>query len=231
MEYERNLKYYKSNDKHFIVGMIVLGVGILLFAIGNVFGFRMFREQTSVAMRIMGIGAAIAYFPAMKRSDEGEIDNAVLRATDRYDEEVAKNVNITLWHRMKPVLLGDFDFDGEGVLVRRGLKDRKYRSSEYVASALLFTKDGIYISQKRFSLVEDKTVESDMEFDFEYIDEVYSVQEERVFGEKDVAKVCFLVIKEDGVEKARIPAKYNAMLDKICDDINNASAEAKGIKK
>jgi hypothetical protein len=96
---------------------------------------------------------------------------------------------------------------------------------------LLFTKDGVYISQKTFSLIEDKTVESDMEFAFEDIDEVYSVLEERVFGEKEKTKVCFLVINENGEEKARIPAKYNAILDRVCDDIDNAAAEAKGIKK
>lgn len=230
MEYERNLKYYKSNDKHLHIGMIILGVGVLLFAIGNLLGFRMFRMQTPLAMTIMGIGAWVAFVPAGMRSNEHDIDDAVLRSTDKYDEEVAENVNITLSRRIKPVLFGNFIYDGEDVLVRRGLSDRKYRSSKYVASALLFTKDGIYISQKTFSLIEDSTVETDMEFVFEYLDEVYAVQEERVFGE-DKVKLHFFVIKEDGEEKARIPVKYNAIVDRVCDDVNNAIAEAKGLRK
>jgi hypothetical protein len=178
----------------------------------------------------MGVGALIAYVPAGKRSNETEIDNAVLRATDKYEEEVAENVNITLSRRIKPVLFGDFVYDGDDVLLRRGLSDRKYRSSKYVASALLFTNDGVYISQKTFSLVEDNTVETDMEFVFEYLDEVYAVQEERIFGD-DKVKIAFFVIKENGEEKARIPVKYNAFVDKVCDDVNNAIAEAKGLRK
>jgi hypothetical protein len=179
----------------------------------------------------MGIGAIIACAPASTRSNENDIDSAVLVETDKYDQTVAENVNVTLSQRIKPVLFGDFLYDGEGVLLRRGRTDRKYRSSEYLASALIFTKDGIYISQKHFSLIEDKTVETDMEFIYEDMDEVYSVCEERVFGESDKVKIYFFVIKENGVEKARIPVRYNAIVDKVCDDINNAIAEAKGLKK
>ena len=230
MEYERNLKYYQSNDKHFYTGMIILGVGVLLFAIGNLLGFRFMPMQTPVSMTVMGIGAVIAFVPAGKRSNEHDIDDAVLRMTDKYDEAVAENVNITLSRRIKPVLFGDFIYGGEGVLVRRGLSDRRYRSSVYTASALLFTKDGVYISQKTFSLIEDSVSETDMEFVFEDMDEVYSVKEERVFGE-DKVKICFFVIKEDGEEKARIPVRYNAIVDRVCDDVNHAIAEAKSAKK
>lgn len=230
MEYERNLKYYQSNDKHFYTGIIILGVGALLFAIGNLLGFRFMPMQTPVAMTIMGIGAVIAFVPAGKRSNEHDIDDAVLRMTDKYDESVVENVNITLSRRIKPVLFGDFVYEGEGVLVRRGLSDRRYRSSAYTASALLFTKDGVYISQKKFSLIEDNVSETDMEFVFEDMDEVYSVQEERVFGE-DKVKICFFVIREGGEEKIRIPVKYSAIVDRVCDDVNRAITEAKGLKK
>jgi len=231
MDYERNLKYYKSNDKHFFVGIIILGVGVVFFAIGNLLGFRFMPMQTQLSMTVMGIGALVAFVPSAGRSGEHEIDDAVLRATYKYDEKVAESVNITLSRRIKPVLFGDFIYDGEGVLVRRGRSDRHYRGSKYTASALLFTNDGVYISQKTFSLIEESTVETDMEFAFEDIDEVYTVCEERVFGEKDKVKIYFFVIKENGEEKARIPVKYNAMVDKVCDDVNNAVAEAKGLKK
>ena len=166
MDYERNLKYYKSNDKHFVAGMIILGIGVLFLAVSELLGLRLFRGQMSVAMTIMGIGALIAFVPSAKRANEGEIDDAILRATDKYEEEVAENVNITLSRRIKPVLFGEFVYDGDDVLLRRGLSDRKYRSSKYVASAMLFTNDGIYISQKTVSLVEDNTVETDEWFQF-----------------------------------------------------------------
>ena len=231
MEYERNLKYYKSNDKHFYVGVIILGVGLLLFALGNFFRLRFLPSQTSVSMLIMGIGAVVAFVPSSKRSNEHDIDDAVVRATHRYDEITIENMNLTLSRRIKPVLLGEFIYDGEDVLVRRGRTDRKDRTSKYVASALLFTNDGVYISQKTFSLIEDSTVETDMEFVFEEMDEVYTVCEERVFGEKDTVKLYFLTIKQEGKEAARIPVKYNARVDMLCDDINNAIAEAKGLKK
>ena len=231
MEYERNLKYYKSNDKHFFTGVIIIGVGALLFIIGNVLGFDFLPRQTQISMVIAGIGAAIAFIPSAGRSSEHDIDDAVTRATYRYDEETVENVNLRLSRRIKPMLLGEFVYDGEGVLVRRGRSDRKYRSSKYVASAFIFTNDGIYISQKTFSLIEDNTVETEMEFVFEYMDGVSTVCEERVFGEKDRVKLYFLVINEDGKEAARIPVKYNARVDKLCDDINNAIAEAKGLKK
>ena len=231
MDYKKNLKYYQSNDKHFYVGVIIIGIGALLFAIGNVLGFRLMPMQTPISMTIAGIGAAIAFIPSSGRSSERDIEDAVLRATHKYDEQVAESVNITLSRRIKPVLLGEFVYDGEGVLLRRGRSDRKYRSSKYTATALLFTNDGIYVSQKTFSFIEDNTVETDMEFIFENIDEAYTVCEERVFGESDKVKLYFLVISENGKEAVRIPVKYNAIVDKVCDDINNAIAEAKGLKK
>ena len=227
MEYQRNLKYYQSNDKHFYVGIIILGVGVVLFAIGNLLGFRMFPAQTPISMTIMGIGALIAFVPASGRSNEHDIEEAVLRATDKYLEKTEESVNITLSRRIKPVLLGNFVYDGEGVLVRRGRSDRHYRSSKYVASALLFTKDGVYISQKTLSLIEESEVETDLQFAFEDMDSVYPVCEERVFGEKDSTKIWFFVISENGKEAARIPVKYNATIDKLCDDVNHAIAEAK----
>ena len=88
MDYERNLKYYKSNDKHFVAGMIILGIGVLFLAVSELLGLRLFRGQMSVAMTIMGIGALIAFVPSAKRANEGEIDDAILRATDKYEEEV-----------------------------------------------------------------------------------------------------------------------------------------------
>lgn len=227
MDYQRNLKYYNSNDKHFYAGIIVLGVGLVLFAIGNLLGFRMFRMQTPVSMTIMGIGALIAFVPASGRSNEHDIDEAVLRATERYLEETEESVNITLSRRIKPVLLGDFVYSGEGVLVRRGRSDRHYRTSKYTASALLFTKDGVYISQKTISLTEEAEEETDMQFAFEDMDSVSPVCEELVFDEKNSTKIWFLSISENGKESARIPVKYNATIDKLCDDVNHAIAEAK----
>ena len=37
MDYQKNLKYFKSNDKHFYVGMGLMALGALLFVLDNLF--------------------------------------------------------------------------------------------------------------------------------------------------------------------------------------------------
>ena len=231
MEYQRNLKYYKSNDKHFYVGVIILGVGVLLFALGNFLRLRFLPSQTPISMIIMGIGAVVAFVPSSGRSGEADIDEAVLSMTRDYGKETEESVRITLSRRINPAVIGDYVYDGEDILVRRGRTDRKYRTSKYAVSALLFTKDGIYIAQKTFSLIEDSVTETEMEFIFEDMESICAECEERVFDEKNKTKIWFLVIKENGKEPARLPVKYNATVDKLCDDVSNAMAEAKAAKK
>ncbi len=227
MDYKRNIKYYNSNDRHFYVGVIIMGVAAVFFAISNILGLHFMPMQTPLCLGIALVGAVVAFAPASGRASENEIDEAVLRATQKYDEETLESVHITLSRRIKPALLGNFVYDGEGVIARRGRAVRKYRSSKYTVAALLFTNDGVYISQKTFSLIADEKNETEMQFAFEDMDSVYTVCEERVFDEKYNTKIWFFVISEGGKEALRIPVKYNASVDSLCESVNRAIAEAK----
>jgi phosphotransferase system HPr-like phosphotransfer protein len=118
-------------------------------------------------------------------------------------------------------------FEGENVLVRRGKDDRRYRSSLYTATALVFINDGIYASQKTFSLIEDSEIESDAEFFYDELENAFVSEEEATLADGAKAKTCFVVFTCGGKEIFRAPAKSSYALTALCDDINHEIAEIK----
>lgn len=228
MNYEKNIKYFKSNDKHFYTGVILAALGVICFICPYVgLYFLPYHEFTSLA--IAAIGAAVAFIPCSFRASESELDGIIEEKTKKYAEETAENAGIShmLSRKIRPCTLGGYVFEGENVLVRRGKDDRHYRSSLYTATALVFTNDGIYASQKTFSLIEDSESESDAEFFYDELENAFVSEEEATLADGAKAKTCFVVFTCGGKEIFRAPAKSSYALTALCDDINHEIAEIK----
>ena len=162
MNYQKNLKYFESNDKHFYTGLGILGVAVILFALTVFFHVRMFPFQEVAVMIVAAAGAITAFVPLYYRSSVAEIEEAIAKKMAGYDEQTIESVGITglIPSKLKSTVTGNYVYDAEGVMLRKGKDDRKYRSTLYKTCAVIFTKYGIYVAQKVFSLVEDKEVKS-----------------------------------------------------------------------
>ena len=228
MDYQKNLKYFKSNDKHFYIGIGLLVLGVILFVVSWFFYLWFIPYQAQIGFLLIAVGAGTAFIPRSLRSNSRDLDDAVARATEKYAEKTAEEVGLesSLIRNIKPVVVGDYTYD-ENVLVRRAKDDRRVRTSVYTATAMLFTKTGIYMSQKKIDLIEDKVTESYAEFVYNDIDKVSTVTEEKVFGDGTKAKIAFIVITVGGKEAMRIPTAKGSAADKLCDDINHMIKTAK----
>lgn len=211
--------------------MGLMALGALLFVLDNLFWLYFIPYQTVWAFLLAIVGAATAFVPRSISmcSSEHDIDEAVALATKNYAEETAESVGLenSLIRTIKSTVIGNYTYDTEKTLVRRGKDDRKLRTTAYTASALLFTKNGIYIAQKTFSLVDDFVSESSAEFTYEEMDEVSVFAEEYTFADGGKVQVSYFVITAAGKESMRLPTASGAAIDKLCDDINHMIKSAK----
>ena len=228
MNYEKNKKYFDSNDKHFYVGVVILGIGAVLFALWFM-RLSFLPMQAMFALVFAVVGAAVAFVPRSFRTSESELDGIIAAKTKNYAEETAESAGIEhmISRKIRPCTLGGYVFEGENVLTRRGKDDRRYRSNIYMATALIFTNDGIYAAQKTFSLTEEAESETDAEFFYEDLEKAYVSEEEIPVADGAKAKVNFVVLVSGGKEVLRAPAKPSYALTSLCDDINHEIAEIK----
>ncbi len=222
MDYQKNIKYFKSNDKHFYIGIGILAVGAILFVLAMFLNLWFLPYQGPISVALIGAGAGVAFIPRSLRSNSRDLDDAVARATEKYAEKTAQAVGLedSLIRNIKPVVVGDYTYE-ENALMRRAKDDRRVRTSVYTATAMLFTKTGIYLAQKKISLIQDLVTESDAEFVYSDLDGVSVVMEEKTFEDGTKAKIAFIVIMAGGKEAMRIPTAKGSAADKLCDDINH----------
>lgn len=228
MDYRKNIRYFKSSDVHFYVGIPIVIIGIILLVIGQFFWIYFIPYQSMTALLAVLVGAAIAWIPRWMRSDEKEIDDYIASKKEGCAEKAAEKLGLSasLVPGRTPIVIGGFDFDSDDVLSRRGKDDRKYRSSLYTSSVLFFTKNGICAVKKSFSLTEDLEHETVKEIPYCEIDDAQVVCEEKTVGADKMKYFCF-VITANGAELLRVPAAPDAVLDGICEDIRSAAANAK----
>lgn len=229
MDYLKNLKYYNSKDTHFYIGFVILILGGVLFALGQFFYAWFIPYQTTVGIIIAIGGALLAFVPRSMRSSGKDIDEAVASMTNDYAKNAAENIGIThmLMKNKKLATLGTFTYDGENTLVRRSKTDAKYRSNAYTVSAILFTKAGIFVPQKSFSLTDDRVNETVS--DFVYADLANATVEslEHTFADSHKKKLFYITITANDGKTLRIPAEQSAALDRICEEINEQIRNAK----
>lgn len=226
MDYKKNLRYFKSSDVHFYVGIPFVIIGVILFVIGQFFWIYFIPYQSMTALLILLVGAAIAWIPRWLRSDEKELDDYIASKKEGYVERTAEKLELPTASGKAPIVIGGFDFDSDDILYRRGKDDRKYRSSHYTMAVLFFTKNGICAVKKSFSFTEDLEHETIKEIPYCDIDDAQIVCEEKTFGAEKIKLYC-LVITANGETFLRIPASADAVLEGICEDIRSAAANAK----
>ncbi len=220
MNYIENKKYLKSNDLHFYIGWCLLGVGVFLFVVGELFWLYILPYQWIFSILAIIAGALTAFLPRMNRGTEESLDEAVKKTND----ELCQIVLTTLEKKLKnkgepPAVVGHYLLSGKDLIIRKGRKDEKVRSSRYTTALLSFTKDELHILQSTFSLISDESSQQVYEIPYQHaphalIEEVHLTLPKGSYLQKE------LVILENEHEIVRIPVENSVFVDELCRRIN-----------
>ena len=219
MDYQKNLKYFKSTDTHYYIGLPMFIIGAALFVLGYVFWMYFLPFQNMIGLVLFVLGALVAFVPRSLRSSEKDIDEAIAEMTRDYEKNTAEALGITIDRELAPALTGAYTYE-DGTLLRRGKIDRKFRSNHYTATAILCTKNGMCLSEKTFSLTENDVAEALFEFHFSEIDGLFVETEIHRFENGDQTTAAALTVKAGGKTVHTVPVTQNASLDHILDAIN-----------
>ncbi len=228
MDYSKNIKYFNSTDKLFYIGIPLLAVGAVL-ALCELLWFYFIPYQMLIGLVIAVIGAALAFIPRSLRASEKDLDAIVSGMTDGYAKEITEKFGLEkqILRNIAPTVIGNYVYEGKTLLMRRGKDDRKCRTSEYSAAALICTKNGMLISHKTFSLIEDKMTENLHEFLFSALDSVSVIDSEKKLEDGTKIKDARLIISENGKEALNLPVLHIVAVDQLCEELNRMIASTK----
>ena len=227
MNYAKNKKYLGGNDTHYYIGLGLVILGVLLFMLGEMMWIFIVPYQLFVASFLALIGALLICIPSAGASNEEEIDKYVKdkidTLTSRVTESMPKSKNQT---QESPTVVGNYIFDKEDIIIRKGRKDGKYRSSLYSAAVISYKKESVYIHQCTFSLVSDVTSENVYDIPFSEKPEA-AISEETLNLNKRAIKIKRLNISDEQGTKITIPVINSVLIDEICDKLNTITKRYK----
>ena len=221
-----NKKYLKSNDLHFYIGWFLLAFGIVLFALQEFWWIFIVPYQWIVSILLMIVGAVVAFVPRINRASEESLDEQVCKIGD----EMAKKNEEILGKRQKnpgegATVVGNYLLSGEGLLVRRGRKDGRYRSSRYACAAFSFAKEGLYILTRTFSLISNEDAPQVIEIPYTAAP-VAQIEERNLALSGGRYRQKELVVLENGCERLRIPVENSVFVEDLCQRISSEAKRA-----
>ncbi len=228
MDYGKNLKYFKSSDTLFYIGIPIFILGGILFALSFLW-FYFLPYQEIIGLILAAIGAALAFLPRSIRTSEKELDAIITSRTEGYTNEVIERLHLEkhILKTIPPVSIGNYIYDETNLLMRRGKDDRKCRTSKYSAAAVLCMKNGIVCSQKTFSLIEECVTEEIYEFPYSDLDCVSVFDEETYLADETRVKHSFLNITKNDGTVCKFPTIHIIAVDRLAEEINLLIKQAK----
>ncbi len=228
MDYGKNIKYFKSTDTHFYIGLPILVLGGLLILL-ELFWFYFIPYQMLIGAALAVIGGAIAFIPRSLRTSSKELRDLLLGMTEGYAGEVVESYDLSrqLLPQTPPYVAASYIYEGEGLLFRKGKDDRKWRSSLYSAAAVICTKNGILVSHKTISLIEEMATEKIHEYSYGELDGAEIIDREITLTNGEKVKIARLVFTANGKECLSLPTLHVVAADKLAEDICRLAASAK----
>ena len=229
MNYTKNQKYLGGNDTHYYVGLTLVVLGVLLFMMGEMMWIWIIPYQFFVAVLLAIIGGLLICIPSAGAANEEEIDAEVKARIDELSaralEALPKNMKK---QAESPTVVGQFILDRDNVIIRKGRKDGKYRSSLYSAAVIMFQKESIIIRQSTFSLITDEA--SEMAYDIPYTNMPSAIVETHdIFlqAKKTKLQIKELQITDNEETKIIIPVINSVLIDEICEKLNSEVKRSK----
>ena len=229
MNHIKNLKYLKSNDIHFYIGWSILILGLILFVLGEFLWLYILPFQFFFEIGFIIIGAVVAFVPSVGRATEEELDNAIKTHNKNLCDKTTTALEKLMMHREDtPTVVGRYVLDGEGIIIRRGRRDQKYRSSLYKGAVIAFKKNSLYVMTTNLSLIDGQESESIIEFP--YSAHPFATVEENFLDNlsKDGMRKreYHLEIKDDN-NAISIPVENSVVIDELCEKLARLARAAR----
>ena len=231
MNYIGNKKYLKSNDVHFYIGWALIAIGSIFFLMGEFLWIYIVPYQFFVSIICLIFGAIVEFVPKAGCTSEEDIDRAVKDKTDKLCEKVTAIVGKSILKQgERPAVIGNYLLDRTDVIVRKGRKDQKIRSSVYSSAVIAFKKESIYIHQNTFSLISDEETETATDIPYANCPKAVIEEREAVLSEKAKTriKVRELHITDNSNLQLKICVVNSMLIDEICEKLN---AQVKNVNK
>ncbi len=192
MNYKHNVGFFTKTDMPKYVGIALVILGVVLFY----YGWGYISYVLLCISLPLGIGLFI--FGSSRRCSEEDLDSCIevsMRDLDpRLDED--KKYAKKLHRQLAPMTADGYEYR-EGVMLAKG-KDGTLRSSEYTASIIYTLNDGLHITRRAISLIEDKAEDSVLEVKFDSVESVRLVRGQAPITFRDKtynAPICRLHVK------------------------------------
>ena len=221
MDFEKNIKYFNSTDTLFYIGIPIFAIGAIL-VLCELFWFWFMPYQIFIGLILAAIGAGLAFIPRSKRANEKDLDAIVSSITENYDKKVIEELNIQkqLLRNIAPLIIGNYVYGEKDLLMRQGKDDRRWRTSRYSTAAILCTKNGMVVSHKTFSLIEESETEALHEIFYSDIDMIFVDDKYFLLDDGTKIKNSELIITQKDETELRLPLLHIVAVDNLCEDIH-----------
>ena len=223
MQYTKNQKYLKGNDTHYYIGLVLVGLGVLLFMMGEMMWIYIVPYQFFLATGMAIVGGLLICVPSAGAANEEEIDAEVKARIDELSaralEALPKNMKK---QAESPTVVGQFILDRDNVLIRKGRKDGKYRSSLYSAAIIIYKTESVYVHLCTFSLVSDEI--NEITYDIPYMNKPKAeieASDNVLINNKATVSLKQLIITDNEEINIRIPVINSVLIDEICEKLNS----------
>ncbi len=226
MNYKNNIGYFRKSDS-----MRSLGLGLLIGGFAALcLGFATSWLLYIIGGPIMVVGAVLYAVGSAGRSSDEEIKHCITRGCEGMEVDLSEDraYNKRLLPKVQPEVLQDYEYR-EGLMLTRS-KSNSLRSSEYTKTILTFLTDGLYITTRTFSLVEDNTRNATIEIPFASMDKVEIVRETPTlhYGKKTFnAHYARMLIHYDGGRVFSTPIHDDITADQLATHIMKLVETAK----
>lgn len=206
MNYQSNRTYFKPKRTLAYVGgaFCVLAAPMYIF-LHPIFGI--------IALLIGVFSILINRELNVRQSD---VEEQIKAETDRLAAALEdKHYDVKNPEKMTVAVIGDYETEGEGLIVRRGALGTGV-TSRYSAVAVGFRHERLYFMKESFSIIDDDCTVSDGEYSFHELDRAE-------YGPAEGAAIPhaeFALYDRNGVEVLRVPAKSDYPTQKFVEDLN-----------
>lgn len=145
-------KYFSLSDTQYLIGLCALVVGFVLLWLGRAYNYWMFI----VGIVVLAVGMALFIFGSIGRVSPDIIDNTRDVAIEDFGREQLEDARLEkrLSVHIKPVYIVQYAFEGEGLESRKS-RDGTWRTSYVSVFRIFFMHDGIILLSRVFSLLDD----------------------------------------------------------------------------
>lgn len=159
-------KFFYRKDTLYAVGVSLLVFAFVCVWLGWTYNYFIYLIGFAAAV----VGFVLFFVGGAGRVVAEDIDKAAADKLWEFDKEIMEDVHIgrRLSRHLGGVLIEQYDYEGEGLLSKRG-KDGAWRTNRKTAVRLLFLKDAlVFVKMTVFPLVDDTAADSSIREVAEY---------------------------------------------------------------